>query len=77
MFGRIEDIAAECERRRLDGLIHYVQSFCHRRIEDRILRDRLGVPILTLEADRPEPLSGQLRTRLEAFVEMLAAGTAD
>ncbi|KPK65160.1 MAG: hypothetical protein AMK73_03745 [Planctomycetes bacterium SM23_32] len=77
VFGRIEDIAAECERRRLDGLIHYVQSFCHRRIEDRILRDRLGVPILTLEADRPEPLSGQLRTRLEAFVEMLAAGTAD
>ena len=73
IFGRIEDIRAECARRRLDGLIHYVQSFCHRRIEDRIIRQRLDVPILTLEADRPGPLSGQLKTRLEAFVQMLSA----
>ena len=73
VFGRIGDIRTECERRGLDGLIHYVQSFCHRRIEDRIIRRRLSVPILTLEADRPGPLSGQLRTRLEAFVQMLRA----
>ncbi|MFO8009064.1 MAG: 2-hydroxyacyl-CoA dehydratase [Candidatus Brocadiia bacterium] len=73
VFGRIEDIRTECRRRRLDGLIHYVQSFCHRRIEDRILRDELDLPVLTLEADQPEPLEGQLRTRLEAFVQMLNA----
>jgi benzoyl-CoA reductase/2-hydroxyglutaryl-CoA dehydratase subunit BcrC/BadD/HgdB len=73
VFPRIEDIRAESERRELDGLIHYVQSFCHRRIEDRILRDRLRLPILTLEADRPGPLSGQLKTRLETFVQMLTA----
>ena len=73
VFPRVADILAECERRRLDGLIHYVQSFCHRRIEDRIIRRHVPVPILTLEADRPEPLSGQLRTRLEAFVQMLEA----
>jgi benzoyl-CoA reductase/2-hydroxyglutaryl-CoA dehydratase subunit BcrC/BadD/HgdB len=73
VFPRIEDIRAECERRRLDGLIHYVQSFCHRRIEDRIVRDRVGLPVLTVEADRPGPLSGQLKTRLEAFVQMLTA----
>jgi benzoyl-CoA reductase/2-hydroxyglutaryl-CoA dehydratase subunit BcrC/BadD/HgdB len=73
VFGRIEDVREECKARRLDGLVHYVQSFCHRRIEDRILRDRLELPILTLEADRPGPLPGQLKTRLEAFVQMLAA----
>ena len=73
VFPRIEDIVAECARRRLDGLIHYVQSFCHRRIEDRIIRERVDVPVLTLEGDRPGPLSGQLKTRLEAFVQMLAA----
>ncbi len=73
VFPRIADIRAECGRRRLDGLIHYVQSFCHRRIEDRIIRRHVPVPVLTLEADRPEPLSGQLQTRLEAFVQMLAA----
>ncbi|NLW49276.1 MAG: 2-hydroxyacyl-CoA dehydratase [Candidatus Brocadiaceae bacterium] len=70
---RIEDIRAECGRRRLHGLIHYVQSFCHRRIEDGLLRRNLGLPVLTLEADRPGPLSGQVRTRLEAFVQMLTA----
>jgi len=73
VFPRIEDIRAECERRRLDGLIHYVQSFCHRRIEDRIIRQRVQVPVLTVEGDRPGPLSGQLKTRLEAFVQMLTA----
>ena len=73
VFPRVEDIRRECGQRRLDGVIHYVQSFCHRRIEDRILRERLPVPVLTLEGDQPEPLSGQLRTRLEAFVQMLMA----
>jgi len=70
---RVEDIRAECRRRSVDGLIHYVQSFCHRRIEDRILRRSVDLPVLTLEADRPGPLSGQLKTRLEAFVQMLIA----
>lgn len=73
VFARLEDIGAECERRGLGGLIHYVQSFCHRRIEDRIVRRSVGVPVLTLEADAPGPLSGQLKTRLEAFVQMLRA----
>lgn len=75
--GRIEDIRRECERRRVHGLIHYVQSFCHRRIQDRIIRDEIDLPVLTLEADRPGPLSGQLETRIEAFMQMLEAGAAN
>ncbi len=70
---RLEDIVREIDRRRLDGIIHYVQSFCYRRIEDRILRENVPVPVITLEQDRPGPLSGQLKTRLEAFVELLWA----
>jgi len=73
VFARIEDIRTQCRLRRVDGLIHYVQSFCHRRIEDRIIRQSVELPVLTLEADRPGPLSGQLKTRLEAFVQMLIA----
>ena len=69
--GRIEDIRRAVAERRLDGLVHYVQSFCFRHIQDRLLREALGVPILTLEFDRPGPLAGQGRTRLEAFIEML------
>lgn len=70
---RVEDIAEQCGRRDVDGLIHYVQSFCYRRMEDRLLRDEVDVPVLTVECDRPGGLSGQLKTRLEAFVQMLAA----
>ena len=71
VHGRIEDIRRAVAERRLDGLVHYVQSFCFRHIQDRLLREALKVPILTLEFDRPGPLDSRSRTRLEAFVEML------
>jgi len=71
VFSRIDDLAVEIRRRRLDGLIHYVQSFCFRQLHDRVLRERLQLPILTLECDRPGPLDGRSRTRVEAFIEMI------
>ena len=71
VFFRIEDITRECERREVDGVVHYVQSFCYRQIQDRLIRERLDLPVLTLECDRPGPLDAACRTRLEAFVEML------
>ncbi len=73
IFRRLADIRRECECRRMDGLIHYVQSFCHHRIEDRIVRDGVDLPVLTIEADAPGPLSGQIKTRLEAFVQIVTA----
>jgi len=51
--GRIADIQSAVRERRLDGLIHYVQSFCFRHIQDRLMREALDLPILTLEFDRP------------------------
>ena len=71
--GRIADIRRAVAERHLDGLVHYVQSFCFRHIQDRLLREAVDVPVLTLEFDRPGPLDGRSRTRLEAFVEMLDA----
>ncbi|SDE56599.1 2-hydroxyacyl-CoA dehydratase family protein [Sporomusa acidovorans] len=71
VFGRIKDIAAEIERRNLDGLVHYVQSFCFRQIEDIILREKLDIPILTIEGDKPGKLDARTRLRLESFLEML------
>ncbi|NQT21185.1 MAG: 2-hydroxyacyl-CoA dehydratase [Planctomycetes bacterium] len=71
VFSRVDDLAAEIRRRGLDGLIHYVQSFCFRQLHDRILRERLDVPILTLECDRPGPMDGRSHTRIEAFLEMI------
>jgi benzoyl-CoA reductase/2-hydroxyglutaryl-CoA dehydratase subunit BcrC/BadD/HgdB len=73
IFTRLDDIEVELVRRRVDGVIHYVQSFCFRQIEDLIVRKRLKVPVLTLEGDRPGPLDARTRIRLEGFVEMVKA----
>lgn len=71
VFGRIEDIRQEIDRRNLDGIIHYVQGFCFRQIEDLILREKLDIPILTIEGDNPGKLDARTRMRLDSFLEML------
>lgn len=71
IFGRIEDIKREIERRDIHGLIHYTQSFCFRQIQDLILRKKVGVPILTIEGESPAPLDARTRIRIESFLEML------
>ncbi|MEW6553280.1 MAG: 2-hydroxyacyl-CoA dehydratase family protein [Actinomycetota bacterium] len=71
VFYRLEDIEREVERRHLDGVIHYVQSFCFRQVEDIIIRRRLDVPVLTLELDRCDAIDARTATRLESFVSML------
>jgi len=71
VFFRLEDIERECRRRQVHGVVHYVQSFCYRQLQDRLIRERLELPVVSLECDRPGPLDAASRTRLEAFVEML------
>jgi benzoyl-CoA reductase/2-hydroxyglutaryl-CoA dehydratase subunit BcrC/BadD/HgdB len=71
IFYRINDIKREAEKRNLRGIIHYVQSFCFRQIEDIILRKMIDLPVLTLEGDLPGPLDGRTKTRIESFIESL------
>lgn len=71
IFYRLEDISRELERRQVDGVIHYAQSFCYRQIEDLIVRKKLKYPILTLEGDKPSKLDARTRMRLDAFLDML------
>ncbi|HBW35823.1 2-hydroxyacyl-CoA dehydratase [Desulfosporosinus sp. BICA1-9] len=71
VFQRIEDITKEAERRQLDGIIHYTQSFCYRQIEDLIIRKKLDYPILTLEGENPTGLDARSKMRLESFLSML------
>ncbi len=73
MQGRIEDIQRAVEERRLDGLIHYTQTFCFRQIYDIILRETLSIPILTIEGDRPGPLDSRTALRIETFIDMLVS----
>ena len=74
IFDRLDDIIPELRRRRIDGVIHYVQAFCHRGIGDIIFRDAIDLPILTLEGNDEFVLTQHLRTRVEAFLDMLRRG---
>jgi benzoyl-CoA reductase/2-hydroxyglutaryl-CoA dehydratase subunit BcrC/BadD/HgdB len=68
---RLEDIKTEIKRRDINGIIHYVQAFCFRQVEDIILRKELGVPVLTVEGNRPGRIGLRTRVRIEAFLDML------
>ena len=71
IFYRLEDIQREIQKRNIDGIIHYTQSFCFRQIEDLIIRARLRLPVLTLEGDKPNRLDARTRLRIDAFLEMI------
>ena len=68
---RLADIRTETQRRAIDGLIHYVQTFCFRELTDALIRQDVDVPVLTITGNTEKHLSTQLKTRLEAFVDML------
>ncbi len=69
--GRALDINNQSRIRRLDGVVHYVQSFCHRNMEDVIFRREIPLPMLTIECDCPGGLGATARARLENFVQVL------
>ncbi|MEN6326202.1 MAG: 2-hydroxyacyl-CoA dehydratase [Syntrophomonas sp.] len=70
-FARLKDIEEQLARRNIDGIIHYTQTFCFRQIEDLIYREKLELPFLTIEGDKPGKVDARTRMRLESFVNML------
>jgi benzoyl-CoA reductase/2-hydroxyglutaryl-CoA dehydratase subunit BcrC/BadD/HgdB len=75
--GRLDDIRKAIEERKLDGLIHYTQTFCFRQIYDILLRESLALPVLTIEGDKPGKVDSRTAVRLETFVEMVRMRTGD
>lgn len=71
---RIRDIETEIRKRDIDGIIHYVQAFCHRGIGDIVFRDAFNLPMLTLEGNDDFTLNNHNRTRIEAFLDMIQRG---
>ena len=73
--GRVEDIIRLAKAYRADGVIDCSLKFCGLYdIEKRTVAEALkaeGIPVLPLETDYEDSDAGQLRTRIEAFVEML------
>ncbi len=72
---RIEDIQRELENRKIDGIIHYVQAFCYRGIGGIIFKDVFKLPMLTLEGNDNFYLDQHIRTRIEAFIDMIKRNT--
>lgn len=73
--GRIGDILQMAKYFKVDGVIHYSLQTCHdynieaRKIE-RTLK-QVNIPMLAVETDYSDEDTGQLTTRVEAFLEIL------
>ncbi len=73
--GRTEDIVKYAEEYNIDGVIYYNLSFCHtyaieyEKIE-KVLKEK-DIPLLKIETDYSEEDTGQIKTRVEAFLEMI------
>lgn len=66
-------------RDRLDGIIYHTVKFCDNyAYEYAALKTKLGLPLLMVETDATKQCEGQIRTRVEAFIESLkiAKGTS-
>lgn len=68
---RIKELKKQIKNRKIDAIIHYTQAFCHRSIEDIVLKKELDVPVLNIEGDKLNTLDARTKLRLEAFLDML------
>lgn len=72
---RIEDIIRLAKEYRVDGVVHYNLQFCHTyaneaaRVEKALEKE--GIPLLRIDTDYSDEDMGQLRTRIDAFLEMI------
>mgnify|MGYP001223999006 CR=1 FL=1 len=72
---RLEDILKYVEEYDIDGVIYYNLSFCHtyaieyKKVE-KALKEK-SIPLLNIETDYSEEDVGQIKTRVEAFLEMM------
>lgn len=73
--GRTEDILKYIDEYKVDGVLYYNLSFCHTySVEygkvEKALKDK-GIPVMMIETDYSTEDSGQIKTRVEAFLEMI------
>ncbi|MCL5943134.1 MAG: 2-hydroxyacyl-CoA dehydratase family protein [Actinobacteria bacterium] len=74
--GRLEDVLRLAREYDADGIIHYALQFCAPyQIEATTVQraaQEAGIPLLRVDTDYSRGDVGQLQTRVEAFLEMLA-----
>jgi len=73
--GRTEKIIQMYKDRKADGVIYYTLSFCHTyNVESHLVTEALakeGIPCLVIESDYSPEDAGQIKTRVEAFLESI------
>lgn len=73
--GRLENTKAMIEKYRVDGVIEVVLQACHtfnvESVKIRQMAEDMGVPYMKLETDFSTSDSGQIDTRIAAFIETL------
>jgi benzoyl-CoA reductase/2-hydroxyglutaryl-CoA dehydratase subunit BcrC/BadD/HgdB len=72
---REDDVVRLAKEYKADGVVHYNLQFCHTyaneavKMEKRLQQE--GIPLLRIETDYSDEDTGQLKTRIEAFLEMI------
>ena len=73
--GRIDKIVQMYKERQADGVIYYTLSFCHTyNVESHLVLEAMqkeGIPCLVIESDYSPEDAGQIKTRVEAFLESI------
>ena len=76
---RIDDVIRMAKETNADGIVHYALQFCAPyQIEAYSVEkaaEAAGIPVLRIDTDYSMEDLGQLKTRVEAFVEMLEPAT--
>ncbi|MCD4828893.1 MAG: 2-hydroxyacyl-CoA dehydratase [Candidatus Cloacimonetes bacterium] len=71
VFARLDDIVPQLATRGVDGVLSYTQAFCHRQIDNLLLRKYIDRPFLSIEGDRPGLVDARTRLRLESFLDII------
>jgi benzoyl-CoA reductase/2-hydroxyglutaryl-CoA dehydratase subunit BcrC/BadD/HgdB len=74
--GRLELLAKLAKEYKADGIVDITWTGCHTyNVESRVLKEYLhkhcGVPLMQVETDYSQGDVGQIKTRVEAFLEMI------
>ena len=73
--GRVEKIVQMYKERQADGVVYYTLSFCHTyNVESQLILEALqkeNIPCLVIESDYSPEDAGQIKTRVEAFLESI------
>jgi len=72
---RIEDVLTLAKDWQADGVVHYTLQFCHTYANEAVKIERAlageNIPLLRIETDYSDEDMGQIKNRVDAFLEMI------